>query len=47
MILNTAALLLTAGMAPSLVEGAAEAREALRSGGAGVVLARFIEASHG
>ena len=46
-ILNTAALLLTAGIASSLVEGAAEARDALRSGGAGVVLARFIEASHG
>jgi anthranilate phosphoribosyltransferase len=46
-ILNTAALLLTAGIVSSLVEGAAEAREALRSGGAGVVLARFIEASHG
>ena len=46
-ILNSAALLVTAGIVPSLPEGAGEAREALRSGGAGAILTRFIEASHG
>jgi len=44
-ILNTAALLQTAGLAPTLREGAALARDALASGGAGQVLARFVEAS--
>jgi anthranilate phosphoribosyltransferase len=46
-ILNTAALLLTAGLADSLHDGAGQAREALLSGGAGRVLDRFIEASNG
>ncbi len=45
-ILNTAALLVTAGKAADLREGASLAREALLSGGAGHVLARFVEASH-
>ena len=44
-VLNTAALLMTAGTAPSLVEGANLAREALASGRAAEILARFIEAS--
>jgi len=46
-ILNTAALLLTAGTAPSLRQGAAMARDALKSGGAGAVLDAFVEASRG
>ena len=46
-ILNTAALLMTAGVAPGLRDGADQAREALASGAAGRVLDRFIEASHG
>jgi anthranilate phosphoribosyltransferase len=44
-ILNTAALLHTAGLAATLREGAAVARDALASGGAGKVLADFVEAS--
>jgi anthranilate phosphoribosyltransferase len=44
-ILNAAALLHTAGLAATLREGAALARDALASGGAGEVLAEFIEAS--
>ena len=44
-ILNTAALLSTAGKAASLREGAEQAREALRRGAAGQVLDRFVEAS--
>ena len=44
-ILNTAALLQTAGLVATLREGAALARDALASGGAGQVLARFVEAS--
>ena len=44
-ILNTAALLSTAGKAASLREGAEQAREALRSGAAGQVLNQFVEAS--
>lgn len=44
-ILNTAALLHTAGLASSLVEGAMLARDALASGGAARVLADFVEAS--
>lgn len=44
-ILNTAALLQAAGKAPTLLEGAALAREALRSGSAATVLRRFVEAS--
>ena len=45
-ILNTAALLLTAGKAATLTDGADQAREALLSGQAGVVLDRFVEASN-
>jgi anthranilate phosphoribosyltransferase len=45
-ILNAAALLLTAGKAATLAEGAALARDALLSGRAGRVLERFIEASN-
>ena len=44
-ILNTAALLHTAGLAGNLVEGAAVARDALASGGAAKVLAQYVEAS--
>jgi anthranilate phosphoribosyltransferase len=46
-ILNTAALLLTAGRAGTLKEGAALARDGLSSGGAAEVLERFVEASRG
>ena len=45
-ILNTAALLLTAGKAAHLKDGAGQARDALLGGCAGTVLDRFIEASH-
>ena len=45
-ILNSAALLMTAGLASDLAEGAGQAREALLSGGAGVVLDRYVEASN-
>lgn len=44
-ILNTAALLLTAGKAGTLREGADQAREALQQGGAGQALERYVEAS--
>ena len=44
-ILNTAALLYTAGKEPTLIEAADHAREILLSGLAGRVLDRFIEAS--
>lgn len=44
-ILNTAALLLTAGKAGSLIEGAALARDALASGGAIRSLECYVEAS--
>ncbi len=44
-ILNTGALLHTAGLAGSLKEGAALARDALASGGAAKVLAQYVEAS--
>jgi anthranilate phosphoribosyltransferase len=46
-ILNTAALLLTAGRAASLKEAAAIARDALASGRAAAVLEAFVEASRG
>jgi anthranilate phosphoribosyltransferase len=46
-ILNTAALLLTAGTVASLRDGADFAREALLSGRAGVVLDAYVEASNG
>ena len=46
-ILNTAALLHTAGKAASLRDAADEAREVLLSGLGGRVLDRFIEASNG
>jgi anthranilate phosphoribosyltransferase len=46
-ILNTAAVLMTAGTAANLKEGAALARDALKSRRAGNVLDRFVEASRG
>ena len=46
-ILNAAALLLTAGKASSLRDGAECAREALLSGQAGRVLIAYIEATRG
>jgi anthranilate phosphoribosyltransferase len=46
-ILNAAALLLTAGSAGSLSDGAGQAREALLSGSAGAILDCYIEASNG
>jgi anthranilate phosphoribosyltransferase len=46
-ILNTAALLLTAGKADTLLVAAAMARDALASGGAERMLDRFVEASRG
>ncbi|HYC94838.1 MAG TPA: anthranilate phosphoribosyltransferase [Sphingomicrobium sp.] len=46
-ILNTAALLFTAGKVENLRDGAGLARDALQSGGAGAVLDRYVEASHG
>lgn len=46
-ILNTAALLMTAGNAATLKEGAALARDALASGRAAQVLEHFVEASRG
>lgn len=44
-ILNTAALLLTAGKAGSLREGAEQARDALQQGRAAKALERYVEAS--
>ncbi len=46
-ILNSAALLMTAGKAVDLAEGAGQAREILLSGKAGLVLDRYVEASNG
>ena len=46
-VLNSAALLLAAGKAGDLREGAAQAREALKSGAAAKVLKAYVEASHG
>jgi anthranilate phosphoribosyltransferase len=45
--LNAGALLLTAGKAATLRDGAATAREALLGGKAGAVLSAYIEASNG
>jgi anthranilate phosphoribosyltransferase len=45
-VLNSAALLATAGIAPTLLEAAGLAREALMSGKAGAVLDAFVEASN-
>ena len=45
-ILNTAALLMTAGRASDLADGAAQAREALAAGLAGAVLDRYIALSN-
>jgi len=42
---NAAALLVTAGLSKDLRMGVALARDALRSGKAGRLLSRFIEAS--
>ncbi len=44
--LNAGALLMTAGKAANLKDGVAAAMEALRSGAAGKVLDRFVEASN-
>ncbi len=46
-ILNSAALLMTAGRASDLADGAGQAREILLSGKAGVVLDRYVEATNG
>jgi anthranilate phosphoribosyltransferase len=46
-ILNAAALLMTAGSAATLKEGAVIARDGLSSGRAAQVLDRFVEASRG
>ena len=46
-LLNTAALLTTAGLSADLRMGVALARDALRSGAARRLLSAFIEASHG
>lgn len=46
-ILNTAALLLTAGKADTLRDGAEQAREALQAGQSGRRLRAFVEASNG
>ncbi len=46
-LLNTAALLMAAGLSADLRMGVALARDALRSGAARRALASFVEASHG
>ncbi len=46
-VLNSGALLATAGLATCLAEGAAKARDALASGGALRLLNAFVEASNG
>ena len=46
-LLNSAALLLAAGKVSELRDGVGEARDALRSGKAAAVLARYVEASNG
>ena len=46
-LINSAALLLTAGLSADLKQGVALARHALASGAAGRLLDRVIEASHG
>ena len=46
-ILNTAALLMTAGKAADLRDGAGQARDALSSGRAGSVLDAYVKASNG
>ena len=46
-ILNTAALLITAGKAADLRDGAGQARDALSSGRAGSVLDAYVKASNG
>ena len=46
-ILNAAALLMTAGIADELKDGADIARDALLSGRAGAVLDAYVEASRG
>jgi anthranilate phosphoribosyltransferase len=45
--LNAGALLLTAGKAATLRDGAAMSRDALLAGQAGAVLSAYIEASNG
>jgi anthranilate phosphoribosyltransferase len=46
-VLNSAALLATAGIAPSLLDAAGLARDALMSGRAGVVLEAYVDGSNG
>jgi anthranilate phosphoribosyltransferase len=46
-ILNAAALLMTAHVVPDLLEGASAARNALQSGRAAEALERYVEASNG
>jgi anthranilate phosphoribosyltransferase len=46
-ILNSAALLMAAGLSSDLRQGAALARHTLASGSAGKLLDRYVEASHG
>ena len=46
-ILNTAALLVTAGKATDLRAGAGQARDALSAGRAGAVLDAYVKASNG
>jgi len=46
-VLNTAALLMTAGRSADLRDGAAQAREAIASGAASASLQAYIEASRG
>ena len=46
-ILNTAALLMTAGKAANLRDGAEQARDALASGRAGGVLDAYVKTSNG
>lgn len=46
-LINAAALLVTAGLSPDLTQGVALARNALEAGAAARLLDRYVEASHG
>lgn len=46
-LINTGALLMTAGLSPDLIRGVELAREALESGAAARLATRYVEASHG
>lgn len=46
-LINTGALLMTAGLSPDLIRGVELAREALESGAAARLVTRYVEASHG